>query len=273
MTGEKIVKSITGVGLAEVTSVYGSVQGDFMQLIFGQQIHIGGMKASIDLADRAGIGAGLSGVDLCCCNGAGMRFLVRSRGITSMVGVDATEAVVERGLRLTREEGLDDRIRFVHADACQSGLPSASADFVWSEDAWCYVTDKKKLIAEAARIVRPGGVIAFTDWVEGPAGLSESEAQRFLGMMTFANVEDIAGYVKLLSSSGCEVRVAEDTGRFAPHFDLYLNMIEMQLTYDVLRTLAFRVELLATLVDGFRFLGELALAGKIAQARFVARRV
>ncbi len=228
------MKSITGVGLADVVAVYSGTQGDFMQLLFGQQIHIGGMKASIDLADRAGIGAGLNGVDLCCCNGAGMRFLVRFRNVGSMVGVDVTEAVVDRGRRLTREEGLDDRIQFIVADACQTALPSASADFVWSEDAWCYVADKPRLIAEAARIVRPGGVIAFTDWVEGPAGLTDAEAQRFLGLMSFANVEDIAGYVNLLSANGCEVRVAEDTGRFPSHVDLYLNMIEMQLTYDVL---------------------------------------
>jgi SAM-dependent methyltransferase len=267
------VKSIAGVGLAEVVSVYSGSQGDFMYLLFGQQLHIGGMKASIDLADRAGIGAGSNGVDLACCNGAGMRFLVRFRNVASMVGVDVTEAVVDRGRRLTREEGLDDRIQFIVADACQSGLPSASADFVWSEDAWCYVADKPRLIAEAVRIVRPGGVIAFTDWVEGPAGLSDTEAQRFLAMMTFANVDDIAGYVKLLSANGCDVRVAEDTGRFAPHFELYLNMIEMQLTYDVLRTVGFRTELLETLVDGFRFLGDLSRAGKIAQARFVAQRI
>jgi ubiquinone/menaquinone biosynthesis C-methylase UbiE len=266
------MKFISGVGLSDVVSLYSGVQGDFMELLFGQQIHIGGMKASIELAERAGIGVGMKGVDLCCCNGAGMRFLVRFRNVASMIGVDATEAVVERGRRLTRKEGLDDRIRFVLADACQSGLPSASADFVWSEDAWCYVKDKTRLIAEAARIVRPGGVIAFTDWVEGPAGLTDSEAQRFLGMMTFANVQDIAGYVSLLSGYGCEVSVAEDTGRFPSHIDLYLNMIEMQLTYDVLRTLAFRTDLLQTLTDGFRFLGGLARAGKIAQARFVARR-
>jgi len=140
------------------------------------------------------------------------------------------------------------------ADACHSGLPSDSADFVWSEDAWCYVADKPGLIAEAARIVRKGGVIAFTDWVEGPARLSDAEAQRFLGMMTFANVEDIAGYVRILSDSGCEVRVAEDTGRFASHFELYLNMIEMQLAYDVLRTVAFRTDLMETLIEGFRLL-------------------
>lgn len=266
------MKSITGVGLEEVVSVYSGMQGEFMQLLFGQQLHIGGMKASIDLAERANIAAGSSGVDLCCCNGAGMRFLVRSRNVASMLGVDVTEAVVERGRRLTHEEGLDDRIRFIHADACQSGVPSDSADFVWSEDAWCYVPDKPKLIREAARIVRRGGVIAFTDWVEGPQGLTDAEAQRFLAMMTFANVEDIRGYVELLTASGCDVHVAEDTGRFAPHFELYLNMIEMQLTYDVLKTLAFRIELMETLVDGFRFLAELARAGKIAQARFVARR-
>jgi sarcosine/dimethylglycine N-methyltransferase len=266
------VKSITGVGVAEVVSIYSSAPGDLFQLMFGQQIHIGGMKASTDLADRAGIGAGLSGVDLCCCNGADMRFLVRFRKVASMVGVDVTEAIVERGRRFTREEGLDDKIRFVLADACQSGLPSASADFIWSEDAWCYVPDKPKLIAEAARIVRPGGVIAFTDWVEGPAGLTDSEAQRFLGMMMFANVEDIPGYAKLLSGNGCEVRAAEDTGRLARHADLYIDMIDSQLRYDALRIVGFSTEVLDGLLDGFRFLGEMARAGKIAQARFIARR-
>jgi SAM-dependent methyltransferase len=266
------VKSITGVGVAEVVSIYSSALGDLFQLMFGQQIHIGGMKASIDLADRAGIGAGLSGVDLCCCNGADMRFLVRFRNVASMVGVDVTEAIVERGRRYTREEGLDDKIRFVLADACQSGLPSSSADFIWSEDAWCYVPDKPRLIAEAARIVRPGGVIAFTDWVEGPAGLTDSEAQRFLGMMMFANVEDIAGYAKLLSGNGCEVRAAEDTGRFARHADLYIDMIDSQLRYDALRIVGFSTDVLDTLLDGFRFLSEMARAGKIAQARFIARR-
>ncbi len=166
------MKSIEGISLADVTSLYTGAQTEFLHLLYGQQIHIGGMKASIDLAERARIGAGLSGIDLCCCNGAGMRFLVRFRNVASMVGVDATESVVERGRRLCREEELDDRIRFVLADACQSGMPTSSADFVWGEDAWCYVVEKPRLIAEAARLVRPGGVIAFTDWVEGPEELS-----------------------------------------------------------------------------------------------------
>ena len=267
------MKSIHGVGLAEVKALYSGPQSEFMQLIFGEQIHIGGMKASMDLAERAGIGAGMKGVDLCCYRGAGTRMLVRFRNVASMLGVDATEAVVKVAQARCREEGLDDRVRIILADACETGLPSESADFVWGEDAWCYVTDKPKLIAEAARITRRDGVIAFTDWVEGPAGLSVAEARQFLGMMSFANVQDIDGYKQLLSDCSCQVQIAEDTARFPAHIDLYLKMIEMQLGYDVLATLAFREDLLKTLTDGFRFLLSLSRDSKIIQARFIARRV
>jgi SAM-dependent methyltransferase len=266
------MKSIDGVGLTDVTSVYGGPQGDLYALLLGQQLHVGGMRASIDLAERAEIGAGLRGTDLCCGTGGGIRVLLRFRNVASMVGVDATERNIERGRQQCREEGLADRVAFVVADACQSGLPAASADFVWGEDAWCYVTDKPNLIAEAARLVRPGGVIAFTDWVEGPVELSDAEAQQCLRLMSFANIEDIAGYIRLISRSGCEVLMAEDTGRLPGWFDLALKMIETQFTYDVLATVGFQTELLRIVSDNFRVLGDLSRQGKIIQARFVARR-
>jgi len=266
------MKSIEGVGLGDVRAVYDGQEGDLWELLMGQQIHVGGFQSSMDLAERAGIGPGQHGVDLCCCNGAGLRFLVRFRNVDSMIGVDATKTVVERGRARCQEEGLGDRIQLELADVCDSGLPDAEADFVWGEDAWCYVDDKPKLIAEAARIVKPGGVIAFTDWVEGPAGLSEPEAELFLQGMKFANVQDIEGYRNLLEKNGCEVIEAEDTGRFAPSVDLYLNMVEMQLTYDALRILDFDAERLDTIATGFRFFRDLAHDGKIAQGRFIARK-
>jgi SAM-dependent methyltransferase len=163
-------------------------------------------------------------------------------------------------------------MEFVQADVCESGLPDGSADFVWAEDAWCYVVDKPKLIAEAVRITKPGGVIAFTDWVEGPAGLSDEEAARVLGFMKFPNVQSIAGYQNLLKGQGCEVVIAQDTGRFAPYVDLYMEMIDKQFTYDALRILNFDLGMLETIGGEMAFLGELAKAGKIAQGCFVARK-
>ena len=92
-----------------------------------------------------------------------------------MTGVDATETVVNRGRQRCQEEGLADRIRFVLGDVTNSGLPAASADFVWGEDAWCYVVDKPTLIAEAARLIKRGGRLALpTGW----KGLPDSRTKR-----------------------------------------------------------------------------------------------
>lgn len=265
------MKSISSIGLNDVQAVYGGPEGDLWELIMGEQIHIGGFQSSMDLAEKAGIGAGMHGVDLCCCNGAGMRFLLRFRGVRRMHGVDATPRVIERARRRFAEQGLTDRADLTLADACRTGLPGESFDFVWGEDAWCYVCDKPALIREASRLARPGGLIAFTDWVEGDAGLSEPEAERFLKFMKFPNVLSIGDYRDLLRSQGCTVLRAEDTGRFGPYVDLYLQMLNMQVTYDALRIIGFDMPLLSAMGEEMAFMQQLAHAGKIAQGLFIAR--
>lgn len=261
-----------GIGLNEVKAVYNGAEGDLWELIMGHQIHIGGFQSSMDLSERAGIAGAQHGVDLCCCNGAGMRFLARFRNVVKMTGVDATETVLARGRARCAEEGLGDRMDFVLADVTQSGLPDQSANFVWGEDAWCYVLDKAALIREAARIVKPGGTIAFTDWVLGDVPMSSEESQRYLSFMKFPNVQSISGYSKLLQDNSCKVIEASDTGRFAPYVDLYLGMVDKQLTYDALRILNFDTNLLAAVAAEMVFLGQLAKDGKIAQGRFVAKK-
>ncbi|MHC4916063.1 MAG: methyltransferase domain-containing protein [Planctomycetota bacterium] len=266
------MKSIDGIGLADVQAVYSGPEGDLWELIMGEQIHIGGFQSSMDLATRAEIPEGGKGVDLCCCNGAGMRFLVRFRKAASMTGVDATEKVVERGKARCEAEGLAGQITFKVADVSDTGLPAGEADFVWGEDAWCYVVDKAKLVAKAAGLVKKGGTIAFTDWIEGPAGLSDAEAERFLKFMKFPNVQDLAGYRALLEDNGCEVKVAEDTGRFGPYVDLYLDMLNKQLTYDALKIIGFDAPLMEAMGGEMVFMQGLAHAGKIAQGIFVAKK-
>src|SRR5512140_463921 len=174
------MKIAAQIHLSDVQAVYSGPEGRLWELLMGEQIHIGGLHSSMELAERAEIGEGQTGVDLCCASGAGMRFLVRFRKVARMKGVDATRFMLDLGRRRCAEEGLADRISFVEANVCSTGLPGAQFDFVWGEDAWCYVEDKAKLIAEAARLVKPGGAIAFTDWVEGIGGLSDEEAARYL---------------------------------------------------------------------------------------------
>lgn len=266
------MKSVPDISLPNVQAVYSGPEGQLWELIMGEQIHIGGLTSSIDLANRAAIPPQSTGVDLCCCSGAGMRFLLRFRNVASMRGVDATEKMVQLGRQRTAAENLSDRIQFVLADVCNSNLPTASSDFIWGEDAWCYVQDKPKLISEAARIVKPAGTIAFTDWVEGPTALSNTEAERFLRFMKFPNMQDLEGYRSLLSKNGCQVLTAHDTHRFAPCIDLYLNMLNTQLTYDALKIIGFDHPMMEALAAEMLFAQKLAHEGKLIQAMFVARK-
>jgi SAM-dependent methyltransferase len=266
------MKSVEGIGLKDVQNVYSGAEGVLWELIMGEQIHIGGLKSSMDLADNAAIGAGMSGIDLCCCTGAGMRFLVKFRDVKKMLGVDATSTTVDEGLRRCETQGVSDSIQFVLADVCKSGLPDAIADFVWGEDAWCYVLDKTTLISESARLVKPGGTIAFTDWVEASTPMTDAEAERFLRFMKFPNIQNIDGYAGLLKKNGCTVLKAYDTGRFAPYVDLYLSMLDMQLSYDALRIIGFDTGLMQMLAGEMTFMQTLAHEGKIAQGLFVARK-
>ena len=104
------MKSANGISLKDVKNVYNGPEGRLWELIMGEQIHIGGLVSSMDLAKKANIEAGTNGIDLCCCNGAGMRFLVGLQNIAKMTGVDAAETVVELGRQRCASEGLADRI-------------------------------------------------------------------------------------------------------------------------------------------------------------------
>ncbi|MHC9544996.1 MAG: class I SAM-dependent methyltransferase [Vulcanimicrobiota bacterium] len=266
------MKTKEKIGLENVQAVYSGPEGNLWKMIMGEQIHFGGFQSSMELAEKAAVGKGMKGIDLCCCLGAGMRFLLRFRGVDAMQGVDATSHVIEEGRRITREEGLDDKISFTLADVCSSGLPDGSADFVWGEDAWCYVVDKEKLIAEASRLVRPGGIIAFTDWIEGPKELTDEEADRFMAFMKFPNIQDMNGYSKLLENNGCEVKTSIDTGRFFPCVELYINMLTMQLTYDALKIIGFDTALMGAMAAEMNFMKEIARDGKVIQGLFVAQK-
>jgi ubiquinone/menaquinone biosynthesis C-methylase UbiE len=267
------MKSAPQIHLSNVQSVYSGAEGRLWELLMGEQIHIGGFQSSMNLAQQAGVAAGSRGVDLCCCTGAGMRFLVRFLNVAHMTGVDATPPMLQLARQRAAAEGLAEKLSFVENNVCATGLPSGQLDFVWGEDAWCYVEDKTQLIVESARLIKPKGKIAFTDWMEGPVELTAAEAARLLGFMKFPNVLTLGEYQWLLENNGCRVQTAQDTGRFAPAMPLYLDMIEKQLTYDALKIIGFDTALAQTLVGEMRFIQSLAQAGKIIQGLIVAEKI
>ena len=76
-----------------------------------------------------------------------------------VTGVDVTPAQLETARRLRRETGIE--LELVEASAEDVPLPDESFDLAVSEygaSIWC---DPERWVAEAARLLRPGGVLAF----------------------------------------------------------------------------------------------------------------
>jgi len=260
------------VSLDDVQKVYAGPERQLWQLIMGEQVHAGGMAASMRLADAAAIEPDWHGVDLCCCIGGGVRFLVKRRGCR-MVGVDGTMAALDEARRITAEDGLADRAEYRLGDVMAAPAEDEEFDFVWGEDAWCYVVDKGKLISEAFRILKPGGTIAFTDWVEGPQGLADDEAERICRFMTFPYLESLPGYGRLLREAGfVDIHSLDLTIEFAGHVDLYIRMLTEQLTYDALKIIGDDTNLFRSLGGEMDYMRQRCHEGKMGKGQWVARK-
>jgi SAM-dependent methyltransferase len=255
----------SGIQLADVQNVYSGPEGRLWELVMGEQIHAGGFASSMELATRAGIKPGMRGVDLCSALGAGCRFLATNFKAV-VCGVDATPRMVEEARKRAPFDVW--KIEFKLGNVLDVPYPSGAFDFVWGEDAWCYVTDKDKLVSEAARVLIPGGIVAFTDWVEGPAGLSTAEALRFNKFMKFPDLQSVPGYRALLEKHGFDVREAAAI-EFAKYVDLYIAMLTEQLTFDALRILGGDLELLKAMGAEMVDMQQKTHAGKIGRGRFI----
>ena len=88
-------------------------------------------------------------------------------------------------------------------------LPDESVDAVVSQEALLHVPDKRRALAEAYRILKPGGRLAFTDWTPD-APLSAADADLLWRGMAARSLQSVAGYHTLLADVGFRVVAVDD---------------------------------------------------------------
>jgi ubiquinone/menaquinone biosynthesis C-methylase UbiE len=168
----------------------------------------GGLEANDALIALAGIGPQHDVLDVCSGLGGPARHLADRVGCR-VTGLDLTAGRVAAACRFAQRVGLADRVRFEQGDALAMPFAPESFDVVMGQEAWCHVPHKPRLIAECARVLRPGGVFAFTDILRRE-GLAETEMARLSADMAFPDLESLAGYRRLLEANGCVVEHCDD---------------------------------------------------------------
>ena len=158
------------------------------------QDHYGGIAANDALAERAQIDKGVRVVDFCAGLGGPARYWAYRYG-ADVTGIELTPARVLGAGELTRLVGLQNSVRVVEGNVMRVPLSEDSVDVVVSQEAFLHVPDKERALAEAFRILKPGGRIAFTDWVAHRA-LSDADKKLMWQGMAVTDLHDLETYAE-----------------------------------------------------------------------------
>jgi len=77
--------------------------------------------------------------------------------------LNLSETENERGRKMNKEQGLDHLIEVIDGSFDDIPFSDETFDIVWSEDAILHSDDRRKVIQETARVLKPGGDLIFTD--------------------------------------------------------------------------------------------------------------
>ncbi|MDP6344840.1 MAG: methyltransferase domain-containing protein [Alphaproteobacteria bacterium] len=164
------------------------------------QDHYGGLAAVDRLVAAIELPAGAVVLDVCCGLCGPARYLAHRHG-ARVVGVDLTTSRAIGGARLNRRVGLAERVTPINADAVRLPLADGSADAAISQEAFLHIADKAALFAELFRVLRPGGRLAFTDWLVFP-GLDGAARDRLRQGIAARSMLEPEAYRRYIAEAG-----------------------------------------------------------------------
>ncbi len=135
----------------------------------GHTKHIGGMTATARLIELIDPRAGEEVLDVGCGVGIGAVFLA-SHFRCRVLGVDITPRMLERAQERAARHEVSELTEFRTGDMHDLPFASNRFDAAMAESVLTFSVDKVAVINELARVVRPGGMVAFTEaiWVRLP---------------------------------------------------------------------------------------------------------
>ena len=117
-----------------------------------------------DYLARLRLGPAATVLDLGCGTGVATRALAgRADFDGRVVGVDQSPTLLEAAMRLAARDDVAERTEFQVGDVERLDLPDATFDAVIAHTTISHVADPLAMLREAARVARPGALVAIFD--------------------------------------------------------------------------------------------------------------
>ncbi len=150
-------------GLAAYEAVYGT---DFVSP--GGERTTREILAALDLTDHTSI------LDVGCGLGGAAFMMAKDFG-SSVVAIDLSQNMATEAAIRAKNYGLDQLVNVVHADI-MTFAGDETFDLIHSREVFLHIRDKAALHHQLMSLLRPGGLLMFTDYCHGPNAPSESFA-------------------------------------------------------------------------------------------------
>lgn len=209
------------VSVATARDYYDSEEADsFYHLIWGgEDIHVGLYDATQDIraASRATVEhmastlGDLSGkklLDIGSGYGGAARVVAAKGAQVTCLNISQVENARNRALNA--QAGLADRIDVVDGSFDDLPFDDASFEAVWSQDAILHAPDRKAVLREVARVLKPGGELIFTDPMQADGLQDRSALQPIYDRIHLDDLASFGFYREALTGLGFEELKIED---------------------------------------------------------------
>ncbi|MEX2647607.1 MAG: methyltransferase domain-containing protein [Alphaproteobacteria bacterium] len=157
-------------------------------------------------------------LEVACGIGGTARYLARTFGV-AVEATNVSAMQIDQGRRLSEAAGLGHLNRFSYADYHDLPFDEASFDAWWCQEAMLYSPDKRRVLDEALRVVRPGGQLVLSDLLF-TAAMPMAEREPFMRRQGARHFWTIEQYDALLATMKLRVLERHDWSRHvAPTFD------------------------------------------------------
>lgn len=131
--------------------------------VFGHDHPGANVRMKEILADAAGVEPGTTVLDVGCGVGETACWLAEHRG-ADVIGVNITETQLDEARTNASDRGVAERTEFRFDDFEElDTVATDSVDVVWGFESICHATDKRAVLAQARRVLRPGGTLLVAD--------------------------------------------------------------------------------------------------------------
>jgi SAM-dependent methyltransferase len=187
-----------------------------MELAAVDEIHIGGLSATLAFGRTLRFDAGSRVIDLGCGIGGPARIFAEGMSI-KVTGVDLVEEYVAAARELSGLVGLASSCSFVRADISSLPFEAATFDGAYMIALGMNVADKLTLFREARRVLKPGARFGVCD----PVTIGEGAVPYPLpwaGSADTSYLEPLSTYCTLMEAAGFAIEKVVERGALARRF-------------------------------------------------------